>query len=239
MRPCPYCAESIDDHAQVCPLCNTSLVSTGLPPSANAIRPQTSGKAIASLVCGILFFFLPAAIAGVIMGHLSLSDIRRGAGRVTGRGLAIAGLSLSYLGLAVIPILIIAAIAIPNLLRAKLAANEASAVGSLRTLNTACVAYGTKYQSFPPALSNLRPSATPNANAGNLIDDTLAAGQNSGYRFTYQPGPSQGGAVQSYEMHADPLNPGVTGTRTFFSDQSGVIRFSSGGPANADSPSLD
>jgi type IV pilus assembly protein PilA len=239
MRPCPYCAEGIDDHAQVCPFCNTNLVATGAPPAAIMTHAQTSGKAIASLVCGVLFFFLPAAVIGVIMGHLSLSDIRRGAGRLTGRGLAIAGLSLSYLGISVIPILIIAAIAIPNLLHAKLAANEASAVGSLRIINTACIAYGTKYQSFPPALANLGPAVTPNANAGNLIDNTLTSGLKSGYRFTYRPGPAQDGAIQSYEVHADPINPGVTGMRDFFTDQSGVIRLSSSGPANADSPPIN
>src|SRR5437879_12596996 len=90
--------------------------------------------AIASLICCILFFFLPSAIVAIIMGHLSLSDIRRSAGRLGGRGMAIAGLVLGYTGLAIIPVLIIAAIAIPNLLRARMAANEASAVGSLRTI---------------------------------------------------------------------------------------------------------
>src|SRR5713226_7615525 len=84
---------------------------------------------------------LPAAIVAVIMGHLSLSDIQKSAGRLGGKGMAIAGLVLGYLGLSFIPIVIIAAIAIPNLLRAKMAANEASAVASLRTYNTALSRY--------------------------------------------------------------------------------------------------
>ena len=236
MRPCPYCAEGIDDQAQVCPFCHSKLLVPPGAPSAIAIHPETSGKAIVSLVCGVLFFFLPAAILGIIMGHLSLSDIRRSAGRLTGRGLAIAGLVLSYLGLAVIPILIIAAIAIPNLLRAKQAANEASSFGSLRTINNACVAYSAKHKSFPPALANLGPDGV---DAESLIDGTLASGQKSGYVFTYEPGPSQDGAIQSYELRADPVTPGTTGMRHYFTDQSGVIRLSSDGPAGPASPAIE
>ena len=82
------------------------------------------------------------------------------------------GFSLIELLIVVAIILIIAAIAIPNLLRSKMAANEASAVGSLRTLNTACVAFSTTYSQFPAALSNLGPSngATPTSTMSDLID---------------------------------------------------------------------
>lgn len=90
------------------------------------VESHTSGKAIASLICGIFFFILPAAIVAVILGHLSCSEIGKSLGRIRGRGLALAGLILGYFGVAFIPfILIIAAIAIPNLLRARIAANEA------------------------------------------------------------------------------------------------------------------
>ena len=102
------------------------------PPGAAYTGPtETSGKAIGSLICGLLFFFFPVAIVAIILGHISLSEIRRAGGRLTGRGLAIGGLVLGYAGVSFIPVLIIAAIAIPNLLRAKMAANEASAIGSL------------------------------------------------------------------------------------------------------------
>jgi len=239
VRPCPYCAEGIDDQAQVCPFCHSNLLVAPGAPSAIAIHPETSGKAIVSLVCGVLFFFLPAAILGIIMGHLSLSDIRRSAGRLTGRGLSIAGLVLSYLGLAVIPILIIAAIAIPNLLRAKMAANEASAVGSVRAINTACYKYAAQYKSFPPALANLGPGGNSGANPEGLINAPLASGQKSGYLFTYEPGPAQDGAIQSYELHADPVTPGTTGRHHFFTDQSGVIRLSPDGPAGPASPAIE
>ena len=242
MRPCPYCAKSIEDQAQICPFCSRNLAAPPAAPGFQFTPPlgnqETSGKAIASLVCGILFFFLPSAIAAVIMGHLSLSDIRRSAGRLGGRGMAMAGLVLGYAGLAIIPILIIAAIAIPNLLRARMAANEASAVGSLRTINTACVTYATEYKSFPSSLANLGPSTNPSANAAGLITDILASRQKSGYLFTYEPGPSQNGVIISYEVHADPLSPGATGARHFFTDQSGIIRVRMDGQATVESPPL-
>src|ERR1700678_2325098 len=86
------------------------------------------------------------------------------------------GFSLIELLIVVAIILIIAAIAIPNLLRAKMAANEASAVASLRTLNTTIVAYSTTYSTDPPSISNLGPSngATPTSTDADLLDGVLA-----------------------------------------------------------------
>jgi prepilin-type N-terminal cleavage/methylation domain-containing protein len=133
------------------------------------------------------------------------------------------GFSLIELLIVVAIILIIAAIAIPNLLRAKIAANEASAVGSLRTLNTACIAFSTSYGQFPQALTNLGPIATngtASSTSADLIDSVLAAGSKSGYTFAY----TAGTANQSYTLTATPITVGQTGQRMFFSDQSGVIR---------------
>ena len=88
---------------------------------------ETSVKAILSLVCGLLFFIPFLFIAAIVFGHLALSEIRKSAGRLKGEGIAIAGLVLGYIEIAGIPfLLIIAAIAIPNLLRARMAANESS-----------------------------------------------------------------------------------------------------------------
>jgi len=231
MRPCPYCTQSIEEQAQVCPFCRRPLALPAAPSS-------TSGKAIGSFICGIFFFFLPSAVVAVILGHLSLSDIRRSAGRLGGQGLAIVGLVLGYLGLAVIPILIIAAIAIPNLLRAKMAANEASAVGSLRTINSACVNYAAQYKTYPPTLASLGSAAASGADAAGLIDSTLASGKRSGYLFTLQQVSAKYGADPGYQVYADPISPGVTGVRHFFTDQTGVIRASVNRSANAESPPL-
>jgi prepilin-type N-terminal cleavage/methylation domain-containing protein len=130
------------------------------------------------------------------------------------------GFSLIELLIVVAIILIIAAIAIPNLLRAKMSANEASAVGSLRTINTASVAYSTTYGNYPPALPSLGPSTAPSSTSSDLIDSALVSGKKSGYQFTF----ASATTYQQYSIIATPLNPGVTGQRYFYTDQSGVIR---------------
>src|SRR5256712_3408181 len=125
------------------------------------------------------------------------------------------GFSLIELLIGVAIILISAAIAIPNLLRSKMAANEASAVGSLRTLNTASVAYSTTYGTYPPGLSNLGPATTPTSTAADLVDSVLSSGTKSGYTFTWTA--STGNL--SYSITAAPSTAGVTGQRNFYTDQ--------------------
>ena len=136
------------------------------------------------------------------------------------------GFSLIELLIVVAIILIIAAIAIPNLLRSKMAANEASAVASLRTYNTAIVSYSTTYGTDPATnFSALGPSTTPSSTAADLVDNLLgiAAPQKSGYTFTYKAGAAVGGITSQYTILAAPQSSS-TGQRQFFTDQSGVIR---------------
>ncbi|MGH9710287.1 MAG: DUF4190 domain-containing protein, partial [Candidatus Acidiferrales bacterium] len=120
----------------------------------------------------------------IILGHLAQTEIRKSGGRLQGDGMALAGLILGYLSAASIPvILIIVAIAIPNLLRAKMAANEASAVGSLRTIETADMAYSEQYgHGFAASLRALGPSAdgAANANGADLLDDATTSGTKHG-----------------------------------------------------------
>jgi hypothetical protein len=225
------------------------------------VATETSGKAIGSLVSGIFSFIFPAAIAAVILGHLSLSDIKKSAGRLSGKGMAIVGLILGYLGLVIIPfILIIAAIAIPNLLRARMLANEAVAVGSLRTLNTAAVQYASGYQNgYPSSLETFGygDSTIANCNHPGLIDRALATGQKGGYQFVYTStfpdhaakpaistkaaavGCTAGGA-SGYSITAEPIEPNKSGRRHFYTDQTGIIRASAGDePATADSDPIE
>jgi len=148
------------------------------------------------------------------------------------------GFSLIELLIVVAIILIIAAIAIPNLLRSRMAANEASAVGSLRTINTACVTYSSTYGvGFPAALSNLGTSGSASSTSADLVDNILATGVKSGYAFVYTASAAVSNVVPAYEVRANPLTPNQTGTRYFFTDQSGVIRFNISGQASVtDSP---
>jgi prepilin-type N-terminal cleavage/methylation domain-containing protein len=147
------------------------------------------------------------------------------------------GFSLIELLIVVAIILIIVAMAVPNLLRSRISANEASAVSSLRTLNAALVLYNSTYGAYPAQLSYLQPPASgnPTSAAADLIDQVLASGTKSGYTFTYTQGPS--GA--SYTIVAHPLVSNQTGLRYFYSDQSGVTRFNVGADANISSSPLN
>jgi len=150
------------------------------------------------------------------------------------------GFSLIELLIVVAIILIIAAIAIPNLLRSRMAANEASAVGSLRTINTAEVAYSTTYNiGYSSTLPDLGPAATATSTTADLIDSVLSAGIKSGYSFVYTPGTADAqGHINTYALTGVPVNTGVTGQRAFFTNQSGVIRFNATGTADVNSTPL-
>ena len=203
--------------------------------------PENSGKAMASLICGLVFFFWPlSAVAAVILGHLALSDIKRSAGRLAGRGMAIGGLVTGYIGVSIIPILIIAAIAIPNLLRSRMAANEASAVGSLRTYNTAMITYWSACPDigYPVSLESLGPGARDCSHQGLDAQLGSQAPLRSGYRFVYASQRDGSQITTRYQIVATPVNPGITGARQFFTDETRVIRFSMRGGANADSEPL-
>jgi len=141
------------------------------------------------------------------------------------------GFSLIELLIVVAIILIIAAIAIPNLLRSKMAANESSAVASLRTINTTSIAYSTTYGQYPTNLSNLQTNGAVSSTAADLIDTVLGSGIKSGFTFSYTANSTNTG----YSVTATPVNIGVTGQRGFFTDQSGVIRADTSGNATTSS----
>lgn len=238
---CSKCGAALPDGSQFCSQCGNPLstaqytppVSTtqyapsiATVPGAPLPEAQTSGKAIASLVCGILNVF-PLFIVAIVLGHISLSEIRKSAGRLKGEGLAIAGLVLGYLGIVAIPlILIIAAIAIPNLLRAKIVANENSALHSVRMLETAEMSYRTEHQNegFTCNLSDL---------SSILSDSALLSGQKNGYNFALQncTAESDGGAITKFQVAATPMSK-ASGGKAFCADETRVIRFERSGSAD-------
>ena len=239
MKPCPLCAELNFDDAVNCRWCNASLSETPDLQTPTAAE-GTSGKATASLICGIFFVFWPLAVVAVILGHIARGEIRRSGGRLKGAGTAMAGLVLGYVGLAIIPvILIVAAIAIPNLLQTKMVANETLAVASLHSLNMACTAYSATYGHFPLELKQLRSEGEATAEHADLIDPTLANGQKAGYLFFYRAIPKhESQEIVGYIINADPLFAGSKGQKHYFTNETGVIRVEVDKPATAESPPL-
>jgi len=153
---CSSCGGNNPDNSTFCNACGRKLNTAeggrdSVGASQTAQSPQmpsdakTDGKAVASLILGILsvtIFWILAGIPAVIFGHISRASIRKSMGRLKGEGMALAGLIMGYLSLAAIPfILIVASIAIPSLLRARQDANESSAVAQLRTIRAAEVTY--------------------------------------------------------------------------------------------------
>ena len=156
------------------------------------------------------------------------------------------GFSLIELLIVVAIILIIAAIAIPNLLRSRIAANEASAVGSMRTINTAEITYASTYPSIgytgtlnqlADGGANVCPS-TPSSTSACLIDATLGAANSantskSGYYFALSPSSTVG-----YTLQGTPAKQGSTGVKNFYTDATVVIHYKSGSSAGATDPSI-
>jgi type IV pilus assembly protein PilA len=224
---CPKCGKPNPDTSQFCISCAQALSAQFPPPPGSAagagIAPPltpsaTDTKAIASLICGLLSFIFPAAVAAIILGHISRSDIRKSGGRLTGSGLAMTGLVFGYLGVSVIPILIIAAIAIPNLLRARITANEASAVASIRAINTAEIAYVASHPEAGYTCS------LPDLNNPPGMIEGLVGGERHGYVFRIQ-----GCTPKTYTVIAVPVAPSQTGYRAFCSREDAVIRFDRNG----------
>ncbi len=135
------------------------------------------------------------------------------------------GFSLIELLIVVAIIGIIAAIAVPNLLQSKAAANEASAISAIRNIVTSHITYSAtvgagKYAASLTVLEGAK-----------LIDSVLGSGTKDGYSF------ASVGTTNTFTITAEPLTAGTTGTRYFFSDESGVIRYKTDGTAGtADNP---
>ena len=218
------------------------------------IQPR-QGLAIASLVIGILS--LPTlgclgvgAVLSIVLGIIALVRASRDPGAYGGRGFAIGGIVASAISLLVaIPLVgIVAAIAIPSLLRARVSANEAGTIGDVRTVISAeaayqsanCGAYGRlECLSNPQGTGCILdyPAAAP-----TFLDPTLTSAQvKSGYRRTFHPGAESaltrgpgcpgGTGLESFAYTAEPATRGQTGVRGFCGDDSGRICSTTDGSA--------
>ena len=228
---CSACGNTMEASDQFCRVCGRQAsagVGAAGTPTPPTVPAETSAKAIISLVCGLLFFVPLAFIAAIVFGHLGLSEIKKSAGRLKGEGIAIAGLVLGYVWIAGIPLfLIVAAIAIPNLLRARMAANESSAVAGVHKIVASELTYFTSHrqEGFTCSLSALEKAG--------LISGPLASGQETGYAFelTGCAQEAEGAINTKYQVVAYPVRLNQTGVRAFCSDESGAVKVDAGGSA--------
>ncbi|HWX53886.1 MAG TPA: DUF4190 domain-containing protein [Verrucomicrobiae bacterium] len=252
---CSKCGAHIDDQAKVCPQCGSTspvMPQPALPPADRvpqmtpvfspvpmASVPQTDPKAIWSMVLGFVCLFcgIFAAIPAVILGHMARSSIRKSGGRLKGDGMAITGLVIGYIYVALAP-LIIAAIAIPNLLKARSAANESAAAATVRTINTSQATYSTMYPAagYAPNLETLGPGPTANCTDSGtaahacLIDRSLACSSSvwclkGSFKYSVvgvgSPTPSD------YVITATPVDS-RRAERSYCSTAEGIVRYKRG-----------
>jgi type IV pilus assembly protein PilA len=187
-----------------------------------------------------LQYFWTLCKSGWLLMRLSRSGIKNMVGKK-----ASSGFSLIELLIVVAIILIIAAIAIPNFLRARMAANEAAAASNLRAITTASVTYSTTYgNGYPPSLAALgtASSGIASCDAADLVDPNLTATpyQKSGYVFGYtgsNPTAQAAGCgspgFNAYLVTATPVTTGMTGTRSFCSDEPAEIFYDITGATTA------
>ncbi len=254
MTNCAHCGSTNAPDAGYCEKCGQPLATAAMgataavvaaPVPAVAVAARTNSLAVASLLLSFFSLFPLIGILAVVLGHVARSQIRKSAGKLKGAGIALAGLVLGYAGLGLFLLVLLSSL--PDLVWRHghgREMNEASAVGSLRTINTAQVTYFAEYptRGYSATLAQLGPPASnlqPGPEAAFFIDSVLASGQKSGYRFTYVAGPAdEHGLIMAYTVRADPLAP-ESGERSFFTDETGVIRFENGKPAGPDSPVVE
>jgi hypothetical protein len=199
------------------------------PQVAFGLPPETSNKAIFSLVCGILFIILPFSIVAVIFGYIALSEIRKSPGRLKGRGLAITGIVLGYVG-ALLTVAFIG-LGIFEVRKAARGINEPlgerSVVASMRTLNMAEIAYGQAHRDlgYTCSLSEL-------SGAWQLSSE-LVGGRKHGYQFELKncTPTKPGGPVAKYQLLAYSADPVSVIAPAYCTDESDIIRVTRHGPA--------
>jgi Domain of unknown function (DUF4190) len=233
---CLGCGQSLSEGERFCGSCGRDSQAGSATPAvhpsvAYGIPPETSGKAIFSLVCGIIVLFFPFSIVALVFGYLSLYDIRRSAGRLTGRGVAIAGIVLGYVGVALTLGFVGLGIYEERMIKKSgavrgIASSETSVVSSVRSLNTAEIAYA---QAHPK--TGYTCSLTELSGAWGISAD-LARGRKKGYTFELQgcSATQTDGPIVKYQLVAYPTVPGKAAP-AYCSDQSDLIRMAKSGSA--------
>jgi hypothetical protein len=212
--------------------------------------PPGEYRVLDAVIFGVIFAVLasaiPLGVLALVFGRRANRAIRTIQGRKLGDDRAKRGMVLGAVGAGFWTVVIILPLIAPNMFFHL--PTGSSPVGTLRTINTAAITYSSQYgHGFPLRLSFLAPPKLgwngryedPNDQAAGLIDEILAAGKKSGYRFLYVAGPVDSRSqVQTYTVYADPVDP-KAGLLYYFTDQTGVIRQESKREADASSPPVD
>ena len=193
-----------------------------------------TGLAVFALVLGIISFLTLGllgigALTGIIVATVAMGKVKREPWRYGGRGMAVAGLVLSITSLvALVPVGMVAAIAIPNLFAARMAANEGSSLYSLRMISEAETRYYAQFQKYA-TLEEL-------ASEG-MVETSLGSGVKNGYKFTVEVKTLEPG----FEAFSVPVTYQSTGRRSFYMDETSVIRSADnhGGPSSKLDAPLD
>lgn len=233
---CNRCGGLLPAGSTLCPACGAPVggpaASIGF--SAPPIGPTSSSvKAIVSFVFGLLALFTPAAIVAVILGHLSLSEIKKSGGRLSGRGLAIAGLVLGYLGTALgvllVPIIIVGIIRMGREVGEEgINSNELTASNSVKYVVQAERSYIATHpgKEYPCDFQTLIDA--------NLLEPEVVRSAYHGYAIALE-GCTHGGdgrAPGNFVVIARPVQPGQTGNVDLCSDESGKVKYIRTGAGN-------
>lgn len=234
---CLGCGNSLAEGEQFCGACGRDSqagagVATVDPQVAFGLPPEASGKAIFSLICGILFIILPLSIAAVIFGYIALSEIRKSSGRLKGRGLAITGIVLGYLGVAcLVGFFGLGFYEIrkteKEIRNGATGIGKASVVSSIRSVNMAEIAYVQAHREagYTCALSEL---------AENWGARDLVSGRSYGYIFELKNCTRErpDSPISKYQLLVYPAQTGSAAAHTYCTDQSDVIRVLKSGDPN-------
>jgi Domain of unknown function (DUF4190) len=233
---CLGCGNGMSQGERFCGICGRDSLATSTGPAidpavAFGLAPETSGKAIFSLISGLLFIIFPFSLAAIIFGHLSLSEIRHSGGRLTGKGLAIAGLVLGYLGVvALLGLIVWSGFYVRQREKAvaeklKVVNYQNPVVSAVRSLNTAEIAYaqGHREAGYTCSLSELK--------AAWGLNNELARGQQNGYIFEVKgcTAAKANGPIAKYQVVAYPAATNKAGTPAFCSNESDVIKVARNG----------
>jgi type IV pilus assembly protein PilA len=218
----------------------------------NTPAPRT-GLAMWSLILGVLSIFTLGCLGigplvAIVLGIVALVKVSNAPAEYGGKGMAIGGLVTGALSLVLIPIFIgvigmVAAIAIPSVLRARVSANEAGALGDTRTVISSQAVYAGTNNGHYDSLECLAAPANcvPGYQGPPILPTELVATEKTGYRRTLHLGAPASDltntmsrtSAQSYAYVAVPMTPNQTGVRAFCGDESGVICFTSDGSTPA------